>query len=96
MMIFTPQQVIIPSSRIYQMNVVNNIIYIHYDGGDKVDVEGTMYDKLESLGVHYPSSDAANKAIRQFYKACFKNQNAFYFSGQDSFDEFVRGGNNYD
>lgn len=93
MMIFTPQQVIIPSNRIYSINVLNNVIYIHYDGGDKIDVEGTFYDKLEVLGVHYPSDDSANKAVRQFYKACFKNQNAFYFSGQDSFEEHIKGGN---
>lgn len=89
MMIFTNSMVVIPSSRLYNISVLDNKIEIRYEGGDLIDVEGTMYSKLEVVTIHYESKDACNKALRQFYKACANNQNAFYFGGSDNVKESV-------
>lgn len=87
MMIFTGGQVVIPSSRIYDIKVVSGgnygTILIAYDCGDLINIEGKMYDKVEVVSVHYDSADECNKALRQFYKACRNNENAFYFGKND-------------
>jgi len=78
MMLFAGSEVI-PSSRLIKILFLDNQILIHYDAGELIDIEGTMYPRLEVKTLKFESADEVNKIKRQFYKACASSQNVFYF-----------------
>lgn len=76
----SPDNIIIPLDRVY--NIISNgcRVIIDYDAGECLEVyEGNYQNKITELVIYYDSEDEVNKAIRQFYRAVNSNANAFFF-----------------
>lgn len=78
MMLFVGDTVI-PISRLIKITFVGKEVSIDYDGGELLEVDGSMYPRIDTIKMNCENEDEANKIKRQFYKACAANQNVFYF-----------------
>ena len=78
MMLFVGDTVI-PISRLIKITFVAKEVSIDYDGGELLEVDGSMYPRIDTIKMNCENEDEANKIKRQFYKACAANQNVFYF-----------------
>ncbi len=76
----TITQIIISTSRIFEIVAAGCRVNINYDSGEVAEVsEGTYQKKIETVSVIYDSVDDVEKAIRQFYKAVNNHSAAFFF-----------------
>lgn len=88
------ERVVIPLNRVYDIVTSSCSVFINYECGDIVSVEGTFQKKIETVRVVFDSSDEVNKIMRQFFKACRDNVSAFYFAPfNDTYDKFLKSQN---
>lgn len=77
-------QIIISTSRIFDIVAAGCRININYDSGEVTEVsENTYQKKIETISIIYDSADDVEKAIRQFYKAVNNHSAAFFFGNID-------------
>jgi len=85
MLLFTSNEdngrVIIPLSRIYEIESQGRRIRIAYESGeiDVSIVDCPPFPKLGCVVLTFDTEDEVDKVMRQFYKACRDGARAFYF-----------------
>lgn len=70
---------VIPLERVYEIVSSGCNIFINYDSGEMVEVNGILTKKVESLKIVLESVEEVEKVFRQFYKAANSNAGAFFF-----------------
>lgn len=76
---FKEQLVVIPLDRVFEVIAADHSISVHYDSGELLEVEGSFEKVVDSVDMFFDSEAEVNQIMGLFYKAVFKNLNAFYF-----------------
>ena len=84
MLLFTGDEtgrVVIPLSNVYDIETKKNKITITYNSGE-MDISIVDCPPIPRRGIvtlKFDTEDEVDKIMRQFFKACNKGVNAFYF-----------------
>lgn len=74
-------EMIVPMNRVCNIEVKDKNIFINYLNGDyATTADGKTYPRLAYIKLQYSTPDAANKIMRQFYKAVRDKANCFLFT----------------